>query len=193
MNEMTLLFRIAVFMVCLTVVGISFLELSHLIRYGHFISFGMHADVLIRKADYGIPGITKVYEGELTNYGIAPVKVTACDFIDDTLSHGTQVGCTIQKWDIPASRWINIFKNDDSAFCHPYPLGMVETHIITKRLWFGQSISAGEEATAARDVFAIGDKARFVVFAGNGLAFPTAAFSIDEHHVGPDVPYSIRH
>jgi len=193
MNEMRFLSRIAVFTICLTVGGICLLELSHLIRYGHFILFGLHADVVIRKADYGIPGITKVYEGKLTNYGIAPAKITGCDFIDDTLSHGTHVDYTIEKWSIPVSRWINIFKSDGSAFCHPYPLGMVETHIIAKRLWFGQSISAGEEATAARTVFAIGDKARFVVFAGNGLAFPTAAFSIDEHPVGPDVPYSIRH
>jgi hypothetical protein len=40
--------------------------------------------------------------------------------------------------------------------------------------------------TAARDIFAIGDKARFVVFIGEELAFPTAAFSIDEHRVTPE-------
>jgi len=48
-------------------------------------------------------------------------------------------------------------------------------------------------ATAARDIFSIGDKARFVVFARDGLAFPTAAFSIDEHPIRPDVPYRVRH
>lgn len=120
--------------------------------------------MVVRKADYGIPGITKVYEARLTNYGILPRRITVCDFIDDAMSHGTLVGSTIEKWDASGRRWESVFHSDKSTFCQPYPLGMIETHIILKRLWPSQSISGGEEATAARDVFAIGDKARFILF-----------------------------
>lgn len=180
-------------MVALLILVVSFLELGHLIRFGHFPPFGLHADVMVRKADYGIAGITKAYEAKLTNYGIMPARVEVCDFIDDAMSHGTQVGYSIEKWDVSARKWESMIESDKSAFCRPYPLGMIETHVIIKRLWPGQSISTGEEATAAREVFAIGDKARFVVFAGEESAFPTAVFSIDEHPTRPDVPYRVRH
>lgn len=167
-------------------------QLLHLLRFGHLCGFGLHADVVVRHADYGIDGITKVYEGKLTNYGIIPAKVTVCDFVDDTMSHGSVIGYAVEKWDGSAARWESIVKIDQSTFCHPYPLGMVETHIVVKRLWPGQTFSTGEEATAARDAFAVGDTARFVILAGQGLAFPTPAFSIDEHSKS-GVPYRVRH
>jgi hypothetical protein len=172
---------------------ISLLQLGHLIRFGHFFPFGLHADVTVRKVDYGIEGVTKAYEARLTNYGITPAKAIACDFIDDTMSYGTLVGSQVQKWDPSANKWEDAFKAEKSSFCRPYPLGMIETHVITKRLWFLQSISAGEEATAARDIFAIGDKARFLVFAADDNALPTVAFSIDEHPITSGVPYRVRH
>jgi hypothetical protein len=185
--------RIALIIGMISVLPISLLELGHLVRFGHFFPFGLHADVVVRKADYGIDGVTKAYEAKLTNYGITPAWITACDFVDDVMSHGTLVRATVEKWDGSARKWENIFKGDTSAFCRPYPTGMIETHVISKRLWPGQSISTGEEATAARNVFAIGDTARFRVFAGETRAFPTAAFSIDEHPTMSDVPYRFRH
>jgi hypothetical protein len=141
--EMTLSTRIAVFAGSLLLLGVSLLEIGHLVRFGHFPPFGLHADVVIRRADYGIEGITKTYDAKLTNYGFTPARITACDFIDDTLSHGTEVGYTIEKWNTSTSKWENIFQSDRSAFCTPYPLGIVKAHVITKRLWPGQSISAG--------------------------------------------------
>jgi len=185
--------RIGLLAVAVLLLPISLLQLGHLIRFGHLFPYGLHADVTVKKVDYGIDGITKAYEARLTNYGIIPARITACDFIDDTMSHGTLVGSTVQKWDSSAKKWEGAFKIEKSAFCHPYPLGMVETHVVTKRLWFFQSISAGEEATAARDIFAIGDKARFLVFAGDDFAFATPAFSIDEHPMDSGVPYRVRH
>jgi hypothetical protein len=184
---------VGLFIVTLLVLPIGLVQLGHLARFGHFFPFGLHADVVVRRADYGIDGITKVYEAKLTNYGIGSAWITACDFIDDASSRGTLVGSQVEKWDPRTRKWEGIFKVDKSAFCRPYPLGMVETHVITKRLWPSQSISAGEEATAARNAFAIGDKARFLVFAGDNLSFPTAPFSIDEHPTTPDVPYRVRH
>jgi hypothetical protein len=177
--EMTLSAKIAVFAASLLVLGATLLELVHLVHFGHFIPFGLHADVVIRKEDYGIPGITKVYEAKLTNFGFTPARITACEFISDTLSLVTQVGYTVEKWDTSTSKWENIFKSDELSTC---------PRVIAKRLWLGQSISGGEGAIAAKDVFAIGDRARFVVFAEKGVAFPTGSFSIDEHRIIPDVP-----
>jgi hypothetical protein len=191
--RMTPLKRIEVFAFSALVLTVGLLEFGHLVRYGHFPPFGLHADVVVREADYGIDGVTKVYEAKLTNYGVTPGMITACDFINDAMSHGIQVGYTVEKWDPSTQKWESIFTDDKSGFCHPYPLGMVETHVITKRLWPGQSISAGEEATAARGVFAVGDKARFVVFAGDGLTFPTPAFPIEQHPSMPNIPYRVRY
>src|SRR5580693_4632117 len=135
------------------------LEGGHFFRFGHFFPFGLHADAIVRNADYGIPGISKVYEARLANFGITPVKVTVCDFIDDAMTHGTEVDASIEKWSLPAKRWEDIFKDaGQSSWCHPFPLGIVEAQVTTKKLWPLQSILGGEVAIAAYDVFAIGDR-----------------------------------
>ncbi len=190
---MRVLKRIGLLTAALLLLSISLLQLGHLIRFGHFFPFGLHADVTVRKVDYGIEGITKAYEAKLTNYGIMPAKITACDFVDDAMERGTIVCSGLQKWNPSAKKWEDAFKTSKFSFCHPYPLGMIETHLVTKQLWFFQSISAGEEATAARDIFVIGDKARFLVFAVDDHALSTAAFSIDEHPIASGVPYRVRH
>ncbi|HKW60942.1 MAG TPA: hypothetical protein VJN89_00230 [Candidatus Acidoferrum sp.] len=186
--------KIGTLIVSILVSAFFLLELVHLIRFGHFLPPGLHADVLVRKADYGIPGISKTYQATLTNFGITPVRITVCDFIDDAMAHGIEVSYTLEKWDPLAKRWVDLFSDaDKSSWCQPYPTGIVDGHVISKKLWPGQSISGSEGAIAAYDVFAIGDKARFVVFARNGLAFRTASFSIDEHQTHPGVPYRVRH
>jgi hypothetical protein len=169
--QMTLSVKIFVFTGSLLILGISVVELAHRIHFGHFIPFGLHADIVIRKEDLGIPGITKTYEAKLTNFGFTPARVTACEFISDTLSHVTQAFYTTEKWDASRGTWQNTFKSDELPTC---------PHVITKRLWLGQSISSGEGAIAARDIFTIGDRARFIVFPEKGVAFPTAPFSINE-------------
>src|SRR5215510_6120258 len=132
---MTRLQRIVLTAATLLVLPIGLLEFGHLVRFEHFFPFGLHADLMVRKADYGIDGITKAYEAKLTNYGPTPVSITVCDFIDDTMSHDALVYSTVEKWDPSSGTWRSIFKSEKSAFCHPYPLGMVETHVVTKHLW----------------------------------------------------------
>jgi hypothetical protein len=164
------------------VLAFSLLEVMHLARFGHFLPVGLHADALVRKADFGIPGISKVYRAKLTNFGIVPVKITVCDYIDDAMRHRTEVGWGVERWDTVTQKWRNIFENgDNSAWCQPSPLSIVEGHIVAKRLWLAQSVEGGAGAIAAYDDFAMGDHARFLVFQGNGRVFRTASFSIDEH------------
>jgi len=146
------------------------------------------------KDENSVPAAQKMTDVSLSIFR-SKFKKTRIQMIDynDAGGHGTLVGSKVQKFDPSTRNWEDVFKIDKSEFCRPYPLGMIETQIITKRLWPGQSISSGEEATAARDVFSIGDKARIVAFARDGLTFHTAAFSIDEHPSRPGVPYRARH
>lgn len=184
--------RIMLLVVTLPILLVGVSEIHHLVRFGHLYPFGLHADVIVRHEDYGIDGITKTYEARLTNYGVAPVWVRECKFLTD-VSQGTQtaIGYAVERWNSSDRKW-QVIASTQSGFCRPYPLGMVATHIVRKRLWPGQSVSGGEEATAARSAFSIGDEARFVVFADADRVVPTAAFSINEHPKS-EVPYRIRH
>jgi hypothetical protein len=58
--RMTPLKRIGVFAFSALVLAVGLLEFGHLVRYGHFPPFGLHADVVVREADYGIDGVTKL-------------------------------------------------------------------------------------------------------------------------------------
>jgi hypothetical protein len=89
--------RIAVFVASLLVLGVSLLELGHLIHFAHLTPIGLHADVVIGKDHYAVQGITKWYEAKLTNVGFAPARITACEFVSDTLQLVTQVGYTTEK------------------------------------------------------------------------------------------------
>ena len=154
------------------------------------------AEVAVRSEDIGIPGITKTYEAKLTNRGFLPSRVIRCDFIDDSMSHGTMVAYAVQRWNESGKQWDTIVEFGRSQFCKPYPLGIVKATLINGWLWPGQSLSTGEEATAARDGFSLGDRARFIIFVGTagdyGSSLASADFAIDEHRK-TDVNLRVRH
>src|ERR1017187_6850715 len=89
------------------------------------ITHRMRAEIIVRKADIGIPGITKTYEATLTNRGLLAARVTRCDFIDDTMSPGTMVAYAIQRWNQGAAQWERVVELG-SEFCKPYPLGIAK-------------------------------------------------------------------
>jgi hypothetical protein len=194
---MRALLKSCALLIAISVCGVLLLELLHYQRYGHLAPLGLHADLIVEHADYGIEGITKVYGVKLTNYSFHPVTVRACGLVDDTFQRGTGIAYAVQKWNAKSAKWESVVVLDQSSFCHPYPLGIVEAHLFSKRLWPGQSVSGGEEATAARDGFELGDSARFVAFAGAAgnmqNAFPTVAFRIDEHRTVNGVPFRVKH
>jgi hypothetical protein len=138
-----------------------------------------------------------MYEAELTNYGILPVAVTRCEFLDDTFSRGTMVAYSVERWNRSSGHWESVVNMNSRNFCKPYPLGIVEARVATKWLWLGQSITTGEEATAARDPLERGDSARFVVYLrtgdANSASLPTAAFPIDESPAGYAGALRVRH
>lgn len=176
--------KTAFVLVCCFVLASCVLELVHVFRFGHFAPLGLHTDVTVRKADYGIPGISKVYAPRLSNFGIAPKTVMVCRVKEDwdSSSYVTEVANSIEKWDPNSKQWENIFGDRDKSFGCPHPTA--------KRLWPLQSVSGGEVAVAGYDIFAIGDRARFVVF--QGKAIPTAPFLIDEHQTVSGVPFRVR-
>jgi hypothetical protein len=144
----------------------------------------LSAELLTTNADIGIPGITKMYEATLTNAGFLPARVTRCDYIDDASAPGTVVAYAVQRWDDSRKGWQTIVEFGKSQFCKPYPLGIVAAKLRRGWLWPRQSISTGEEATAARGGFTMGDRARFVIFTGAAgdyaSSVATAEFIIDE-------------
>jgi hypothetical protein len=156
----------------------------------------LSAEVKVTNADIGIPGVTKMYEATVTNRGLLPVRVSRCDFIDDASAPGTMVAFAVQRWNKNQNRWDTIVDTSGPRFCKPYPLGIVEARIVNGWLWPGQRLSTGEEATAARDGFSIGDEGRFVIFTGTTGKYwdtvTTQGFFIDEHPQ-TDANLRIRH
>jgi hypothetical protein len=194
---MNTLQKVVVSTIAAASVGFIIVESIHFYRSGHFVRTALHADVIVRTGDIGIEGISKLYEAKLTNYAPFPVKVTACDFISDASAHGTMVAYAVQRWDRQLGKWTKVVEWDESSFCRPYPLGIAEAHLNSKWLWPGQSISTGEEATAARGGFDLGDSVRFSVFYGAAgdwkNSLPTATFRIDELPKIEELPLRVRH
>ena len=103
----------------------------------------------------------------------------------DSMSYVTEIANSIEKWDSNRMQWENIFGDRDKSSACLNP--------IAKRLWPLQSVSGGEAAVAGYDIFAIGDRARFVVFPGNRKPIPTTPFLIDEHPTEAGVNFRVRH
>jgi hypothetical protein len=146
----------------------------------------LHAEYSVEKGDIGIPGITKMYDAKLVNGGRTPVRIEVCAYLDDGGGRGEAVAYSVQRFDKRGTAWATIVDASDARACRPYPLGWVTAKLKTRWLWPGQSVSMGEEATAARG-FHKGESARFLLFTSfkhpgdlalEGISTP--AFVIDE-------------
>ena len=148
--------------VCLFLIGF---EWTHYHNYGHLVSYGLHVDMLSENYNIGIPGQTKLYRAQLSNYSMLPVAFVACDYVTDAFGRGTQFPYAVQRWDVSSNSWQTVVDMSGEGYCRPAPLSMVETHLISRRLWPGMSVEVMEgEATGATEPFRKGDLARFVVF-----------------------------
>lgn len=189
--------QVGFLLITLCFLGLTLHEFNHFHRYGHLVPLGLHADVDVSNGDIGIEGISKLYAARLTNHGPLPARVMACDFITDASAHGTTVAYAVEQWDNRLKKWKTVVEYGESTFCRPYPLGISQARLFSTLLWPGQSISTGEEATAARGGFQLGDNARFSVFSGKAgdwrSTFPTAAFRIDEAPKIEDGSLRVRH
>ncbi len=162
-------------------------EWRHYRTYGHFVSYGLHVDPLNRAAYIGIPGQTKMYYAQISNYSFWPVSLPACDYVTDAFGKGTEFPHAVQRWDAASQTWRTIADMSGDGYCRPAPLSTIEDHLVTKRLVPFASVDVSDgEATGARDPFRKGDLARFVVFtkldkAGDWkTAIPSASFTIED-------------
>lgn len=177
------------FAVAVMVLGAA-VEVRHRVTFGHFVPIGLHADVSVVKADIGIPGISKVYDAHVTNFGIFPRRIERCEFLTDASGHGVSIGYHLQQLDKSAGRWQTVL-DAATGYCQPYPLGIMQARLTSKLLWPGQTLSTGAEATGARGNLK-GETMRFIVVV-NGRDLPTTSFTIDEQVQGADLGYRIKH
>lgn len=165
LNQASLLRSLLLAVVAITCLAVIGVEWVHHHNYGHFVSYGLHVDVLNEDAYSGIPEQTKMYWARLSNYSLLPVSLPACDYVTDAFEHGTEFPYAVQRWDASAHSWQTIVDMSGEGYCRPAPLSMIETHLVSKRLLPGMSVDVLEgEATGAREPFRKGDLARFVVF-----------------------------
>jgi len=93
------------------------------------------------------------------------------------------VAYAVERWDPQLNIWKVVPEWDDSRlFCRP-AFEVVETHVIRRRLWPGQSLRIGWVMPAERGGFHQGDSGRFTIFLeavrNSNSALSTAAFRID--------------
>ncbi len=183
--------------VTVLIAWMGYVQYRHRAEFGHFAPLGLHADVVVHKADIGIPGITNKYEARLTNLGFSPVSVERCVFVSDAGESGVMVAYNIERWDPGRRAWERTHEFAKPGFCAPVPLSMGDTHWRRTWLWPGQSLATGEEETGARAPFSSGDRVRFVVVTdvtGSGhAAYPTPPVTLDEQNENPRTVYRARH
>jgi hypothetical protein len=181
-------------------VSIAYLEGGHKYNFGHFVPYGLHVDVISRDVSIGIPGQTKMYEAQLSNFTLWPVSLQACHYMDDAFGRGTMFPYAVQRWDANANGWNTVVETSGDDFCRPVPLSVVEAKLTSHRLGPGMEVQVVEgEATGAREPFKRGDLARFVVFRNLGkdidfrTAAASAAFVIEDEVERDGTQFRVKH
>jgi hypothetical protein len=200
LNKRSLLQRFLLMLVTGVVVAIAYFEIGHRYNFGHFVSYGLHVDVLSEEVSIGIPGQKKMYRAELSNFSFWPVRLEACDYVSDDFGHGTKYPYAVQRWDSVSGSWHTIVAPNVEDFCRPMPLSTIETHTASRRLWPGMRVQVMEgEATGAQESFRKDDKARFVVFKtlSEELDWRNAVvsdpFVIEDEVLRENVPFRVKH
>ena len=185
--EMSRVQKAGLTLVALLFIGLFLHELRHFYRYGHFVPFGLHADVSITTSDdvLGVEGIAKIYDARLTNYSIVPNTIVVCDY-RIAGAPATAVNYVVERWDRQSREWRLVPEWDFYGyrlFCRPV-FETSEEHLARRRLWPGQSIRIGGGVPAQMGGFDVGDDGRFTTFLdadGNkSNSISTAIFRVDQ-------------
>jgi len=168
-------------------------EVSHRINYGHFVSYGIHIHAVSRRADIGIPGIERMYAAEAFNYTLLPLALQGCQVPTDISPYETvDYRYQVQRFDPESSAWVKVI-GVDQFDCEP---------LVTTRIWPGQKLRTVDwEATGAREGLQKGDTARFVVFTAFNKAddavdqrtLLSPSFMIEDQVADPSVSYRVKH
>jgi hypothetical protein len=65
------------------IVGVAAIEIRHRATFGHFVGYGVHADIRERSGDIGIPGIRTLYAARVSNYTLFPLSLAGWNCISD--------------------------------------------------------------------------------------------------------------
>jgi hypothetical protein len=188
-NLVKLLVPILIIVAALTVA----LEWRHHHIYGHFVPYGLHVDALNEDFNIAIPGQTKMYWAEISNFSPLPVRLPACRPVSDTLHPPLEYAYAIQRFDEPSKSWQTVSDATHFEYClHP----VVYTYLLP-----GSSVTVmGGGAIGAMNEFRKNDSARFVVFrqvapsANWATAISSAPFRIEDDVLrNPDGSLRVQH
>jgi hypothetical protein len=141
------------------ILGITAVEIHHRLRFGHFVGYGIHADLVESPGDIGVPGIKTLYAAKVSNYTFLPLKLVGWVQTSDFLGAPRVFSCRfqVQKLSPQDGHWIVVmdFK----------PTGGSQFPVATKMLYPLDSVVPMDHLPAgAVDSLRIGDVARFAVF-----------------------------
>jgi hypothetical protein len=171
-------------------------EVIHVSRYGHLVPFGLHGDVTVTQSDdiLAVKGTANIYRAHFTNYGPFPVSLTVCDYLNYAGMHDTMANYIVERWDGNSKSWKYVREMDEYGsriFCLP-SFEVTATHLVTKRIWPGQSVKLGEFIPAFAGGLQAEDAGRFTLFLaadGNGhKSISTGKFCVDRGASGGAAP-----
>jgi hypothetical protein len=142
----------------------------------------------MRIFNIAIPGQTKMYWAEISNFSFLPVRLPACRPVSDTLNPPLEYAYALQKFDEHSKSWQTVENATHFEFCvNPFnnESGLTHTYLFP-----GSSVKVmGGAAVGAMKDFRKDDLARYVVFR---QVFPSAnwdtAVSSRPFRIEDDVP-----
>ena len=150
-------------------VSVVFVEARHHKRFGHFVGYGVHLDI-VRESSMLEESIAKGdgrifdYSVVVSNYTFRPLTLWGTVVESDFMAiQEVRFRYQVQRWNDKAKQWENIVDRDPAKKSETWP-GQV-------RLWSGRSATVVPgELTALRKGLDTGDSFRFVVFSNTGGA-----------------------
>jgi hypothetical protein len=95
------------------------IEIGHYLRFGHFIGYGLHTDIVRGNSDIGY---ADMYFANVWNLTISPFDIEGCVFANDVPGRQDSVfyRWDVQKWDSANQRWMSLHGADTWV---PNPFG----------------------------------------------------------------------
>lgn len=186
--KLSLIKNVLVMCGCFLFATITYVEFRHWYNFGHLVPYGLHVDAVNEDAWIGIPGQTKMYWPEVTNFSVLPVPLPACRLISDILTPEVEYAYALQRFDERSGTWQTVSDATRFAFCvNPFNGESQVRHTYLLPASSVQIMSGA--AVGAMDAFHKNDLARWVVFR---QVFPdadwTTAVASEPFRIEDDVP-----
>lgn len=99
--------KVALISVVLGLLALGLAEMSHHRKFGHFVGYGLHTDVILGNSDIGS---NDTYIAKLTNFAAKPFDIEGCVFPSDVVGVPDSVlyRWDVQKWDPSSRQWISL-------------------------------------------------------------------------------------